>query len=116
MSARNKTLAPADAAQLQLADLASSCPAPAAAGSLAALAAQATPARPVVNLYLTGSGNNLNFGGCQCIGNSQQYIARSGNVGAGADTIRALTDTIAAQQRTIDHLISLLEKLTAAQR
>ena len=113
MSARNKTLAPADAAQLaQLADLASSCPAPAAAGPLAA---QATPARPVVNLYLQGNGNSLNFGGCQMIG-SNQYSQGSGNVGAGADTIRALTDTIAAQQRTIDHLISLLEKLTAAQR
>ena len=112
MSARNKTLAPADAAQLaQLADLASSCPAPAAGP----LAAQATPARPVVNLYLQGNGNSLNFGGCQMIG-SNQYSQGSGNVGAGADTIRALTDTIAAQQRTIDHLISLLEKLTAAQR
>lgn len=101
---------PADATQL--ADLASSCPAPAAAGSPAALAALATPARPVVNLYLQGNGNSLNFGGCQMIG-SNQYSQGSGNVGAGADTIRALTDTIAAQQRTIDHLISLLEKLTA---
>ena len=116
MNTDNKTPAPAKAAQLQLADLASSCPAPAAAGSLAALAALATPARPVVNLYLTGSGNNLNFGGCQSIGHSQAYFNCSGNVGAGADTIRALTDTIAAQQRTIDHLITLLERLTAAQR
>jgi N-methylhydantoinase B/oxoprolinase/acetone carboxylase alpha subunit len=100
---------PADAAQL--ADLASSCPAPAAAGSLAALAALG---RPVVNLYLQGNGNNLNFGGCQSIGHSQAYFNCCGNVGAGADTIRALTDTIAAQQRTIDHLITLLERLTAA--
>lgn len=103
---------PADAADLarlaQLADLASSCPAPAAAGSLAA--------RPVINVHLTGSNNIVNLGGNQCIGNSQLYSNCSNNVGAGADTTRGLLDTIAAQQRTIDHLITLLERLTAAQR
>ena len=63
------------------------------------------PGRPIVNLYLQGSSNNLNFGGCQMIGS---------NEGAGADTIRAQAEIIAAQQRTIDRLITMLERLTIA--
>lgn len=106
-TSRSKTPRRADAAQID-ATAASSCPAPAAAGALAA--------RPVINVVqLTGSSNIVNLGGCQMIG-SNQYLQGSGNVGAGADTIRALSDTIAAQQRTIDHLITMLERLTAAQR
>ena len=111
-TSRSKTPRRADAAQTD-ATAASSCPAPAAAG---ALAVQSPAARPVINVVqLTGSSNIVNLGGCQMIG-SNQYLQGSGNVGAGADTIRALSDTIAAQQRTIDHLITMLERLTAAQR
>lgn len=64
------------------------------------------PGRPIVNLYLHGSGNNLNFGGLQCLGQS---------AGAWTDTIRTQAEIIAAQQRTIDRLITMLERQTIAQ-
>lgn len=64
-------------------------------------------APPVVNLYLRGSCNNLNFGGLQYLGQ---------NTGALADTIKAQAATIAAQQRTIDHLLAIIEGMTARDR
>lgn len=81
----------------------------AAAGALAPTAAQA---RPIVNLHLTGSNNILNFGGLQQIG---QNTCGGTDSQALAATIRAQAETIAAQQRTIDRLLSMLEKAAAAQ-
>ena len=108
---RSKTPRRADAAQL--AARASSCPAPASAG---ALAAGSPAARPVINVQVQGSNNIVNLGGHQYIGNSQINSSYSSNAVGGADTTRGLLDTIAAQQRTIDHLITMLERLTAALR
>ena len=113
-------------------------PAPAAATALTieTLRAILTPAGgnavlPSLNVYLTGC--NINTGGQQVIGDSNQVIGQNNgqvghnvcggfpgtDTGAGSEvlaaTIRAQAETIAAQQRTIDRLISMLEKATAAQ-
>lgn len=91
-----------------------------------ALAATAGKAGlPSVNVYLTGC--NINNGGQQIVGNSNMAVGlNNGNLQVGqntcgtdsqalAATIRAQAATIAAQQRTIDRLISMLEKAAAAQ-
>ena len=62
----------------------------------------------VVNMYLTGC--NINNGGQQIIGHNTY-----GGADLQAETIRAQAATIAAQQRTIDRLISMLEQRTPGQ-
>ena len=69
----------------------------------------------VVNMYLTGC--NINNGGQQIIGHSNTQVGHNTYGGADlqAETIRAQAATIAAQQRTIDRLISMLEQRTPGQ-
>ena len=73
-------------------------------------------AAPVVNIYLTGC--NINNGRNQIVGNHNTQIGQNAYGPADlsqwqAETIRAQAATIAAQQRTIDRLITILEGRTA---
>ena len=77
----------------------SSCPAK-GAELAAAPSRHPAPAAPVVNVYLTGC--NIQQG------EGIQYIAGADSR-ALADTIKAQAATIAAQQRIIDRLLSILE-------
>lgn len=96
-------------------------PAPAGAKALADRASrhlgQLPAAAPVVNVYLTGC--NINNGGQQIIGQHNTQIGQNayGPADLGqqwqADTIRAQAATIAAQQRTIDRLLSIVERQAA---
>lgn len=83
------------------------------AATLPATTGQA--ARPIFNVHLNGCNNILNFGGFQQIGQNTCGAFPGADSQALAATIRAQADTIAAQQRTIDRLISMLEKAAAAQ-
>ena len=84
------------------------------AATLPATTGQA--ARPIFNVvHLTGCNNILNIGGVQQIGQNSFGAGPGTDSQALAATIRAQADTIAAQQHTIDRLISMLEKATAAQ-
>jgi len=71
--------------------------------ALATTAAQ-VPGRPIVNYFLNGC--NIQQGtGTQIIAGGPSQ----------ADTIRTQAEIIAAQQRTIDRLITMLERQTIAQ-
>lgn len=87
------------------------CPAQRTGSPAAQLAAA-----PVVNIYLTGC--NINNGRNQIVGNHNTLIGQNAYGPADlsqwqAETIRAQAATIAAQQRTIDRLITILEGRTA---
>lgn len=79
-------------------------------------AATGQAARPIYNVvHLNGCHNILNLGGVQQIGQNSFGAGPGTDSQALAATIRAQAETIAAQQRTIDRLISMLEKAAAAQ-